>query len=241
MDHDPVELSHRSDRAARGISVTDRVRRFATAHGARLGGTVVLLASLGGCLPATKAAPVAQRVAIAGDSLIIQASVYGGDLHGADIDRKVGLGWTAVKAQPRVSSDVAGAHTAPSVLVVAFGQNYGPRYGAPERSELFSMVFTPHETTCVVLVLPHPGKPWNTTHHRNVASVRQTLLDLAAARPNTVVVDWSPEVQAHPEYLADDAIHLDVSADADADGRRDAAVAYGRLVWSGVEQCPGMS
>jgi hypothetical protein len=206
-----------------------------------MGVAVALLVSLAGCLPATKAIPVRRRVAVAGDSLVIQASVHGGDLHGADIDRKVGLGWTAAKAQPRVRNDVAGTLTAPDVLVMAFGQNYGPDYGAPQRDELYSMVFTPHETTCVVLVLPHPGRPWNTTHHKNVVAVRQTLQELAAARRNTVVVDWSPEVQAHPEHLAADGIHLDVTADADGDGRGDAAVAYARLIWSGVERCPRMS
>jgi len=197
-------------------------------------GTVVAVTSgqavVGGQI-VPKALPVPQRVAMAGDSVLLTAGYYGGGLRGADADGKIGLGWQAVHAQARVTRDVASPARSPSVLVIAFGQNYGQAFGPAERDQLFTLSFTPHPDACVVLVLPHPGRHWESAHTRNILAVRQTLTTLAAVRPKTVVVDWSPIAQAHPEYIATDGVHLTVPQNPRA------ATAYLDLIWSGVHKC----
>lgn len=178
--------------------------------------------------------PVPDRISLAGDSVLLTAGYNGGGFRGADYAEKIGLGWEAKHAQPRLTADVAARPVPPSVSVQAFGQNYGDRYQEPEKAQLMSLVFTPDPDACVVLVLPHPGI--SGSHGVRIRAVRQTLIELAAARPNTVTVDWSGVVQVHPEHLAGDGVHLS-PIDQDGDGRWDAAEAYMDLIWSGVEAC----
>lgn len=65
------------------------------------------------------------------------------------------------------------------------------------------------KSSCIVMV-----KPW-VTPLGNYAiplsalnSLRAWIDDFATKRPNTVVVDWKPELDAHPEYSPADGIHI---------------------------------
>lgn len=201
---------------------------------AAIGAAVALLVLGAAC----KKPPVPGRVAVTGDSVIWQSLLYGGDYHGADTDQKVAPGTVASWAIPRVERDVDGYTTSPSVLVVAFGQNYAEpnAYGQTQRQDLFRLVYDPADTACVVVVLPD-----NTRGSTHVDQVRADLTTLANSRPHSVLVDLTDLFTAHPEYLNADHVHLDVPPYEDwvaAGGVPEPeAVAFAELVWSGVERC----
>lgn len=184
------------------------------------------------CQPVTKASPVPNRVAMAGDSVIWQSMLYGGNYPGYDTEAKVYPGWRATHAQPRVIQDVAGTSTSPDVLVIEFGHNY-TQLGPNEQAELFAITFAPHFATCVVWVKPHPA-PHNTTV---INQVRQAIDDLAAARSHTVTVDWSPIVQANPEFLNEDGVHLNVPEWYYGVPVQAPAVAFSEMVNEGISRC----
>jgi len=192
------------------------------------------------CEPAVKAPPVPDRVAMAGDSILWQAALYGGDLHGADLDGKLYPGWEFRQPLPRVIQDVAGAETSPDVLVIALGQNARDVYGSIEWSELTSLAFSPHDDACVVLVKPHIGSS-NPTYVDNLTRVRNDMQSIANSRPNTPIVDVTDLYTAHPEHLAADGVHLNVPANWNDwilnPISIPAAIDYANLIWSGVEQC----
>jgi hypothetical protein len=199
--------------------------------------TVGVTLALLGCEP-VKSPPVPNRVALAGDSILWQSYLYGGDLRGADVDHKVYPGWRWEHAQPRVTQDVAGAGTSPDVLVVAFGQNSAGNYDANQSAALMAMVFSPHPDACVVLVQPHPrGDATDPAIH----AMRNDMRTLEGARPNTYVVDWSNKVLEHPEWLGSDMIHLNVPTYEQwvASGAvpEPAAVGYLEMIWEGTENC----
>ena len=198
-------------------------------------GAVVALLVMG---VACKKPPVPGRVAVAGDSVIWQSLLYGGEYHGADFEQKTAPGTVAAHAIPRVERDVDGYTTSPDVLVIAFGQNYAEpnAYGATQKQDLMRLVYDPADAACVVVVLPDNAR--GSTH---VNQVRADLTTLANSRPRSVIVDWTTVVAAHPEYLNADHVHLEVPLYEDwvaAGGVPEPeAVAFAELVWSGVERC----
>ena len=162
-----------------------------------------------------------------GDSVLFQAEFYGGG-SGANTQGLVGLGWEAKHAQPRLDENVHIDGHSPAVLVMAFGQNYADVYGQAESDELFRMMFTPHDSACVVVVLP--------SMRQNMDRVRADLQTLAWARSGqgkpTRVVDWQTRVSAHPEYLDADGVHLS-STDANGNGRWDSSEAFLQMMSGG--------
>ena len=185
-----------------------------------------------GASAVAKAAPRANRVALAGDSLVVLAAVNGGDTTWADTDGKVGLGWQAEDAQPRLDRDVRGYGTSPEVLVVAFGHNDAAGPGGltdEDRAQLAALVATPHERACVVLVKPHDAGA-GPARRLGIEAYRAWVDAAAASREDTVVVDWRPIALAHPEYLATDGFHLAGSAPA---GNR----AYTDMLRAGARAC----
>lgn len=185
------------------------------------------------CTPAVKQVPTPNRIAMAGDSVIWQSMLYGGNYDGYDVDQKVYPGWRAVHAQPRVTQDVATVGTSPEVLVIEFGHNYAT-FGADQRNEVTALAFSPHVNTCVVLVKPHPA-PHNTAV---INAYRAHVDSIDAARANTVAVDWSPIVQAHPEYLDEDGVHLNVPPWEYGVPDQPAAVAFSDMINAGIATCP---
>ena len=172
-------------------------------------------------------------VDVAGDSLTIQAFYNGGFGEGApsDLDVIADNGWTVAEAQRRVAANAAAGR--PSVLVVALATNDAhPWRGGWTSSDVTGfrrMMSTPHPSACVVLVLPGWGAGASIEHGYHMNLARSSLRRLATERPRTVVADWLAVVQAHPEYLRSDGIHLSGLA---------AWHARSALYWQGVAACP---
>lgn len=172
---------------------------------------LVMVALVTACQPVIKAVPVPDRVAMASDSIGFQAMFFGTagtSAAGWDTTGKIGLGWKAEHAQPRVTADVAGETTSPDAFVVEFGHNYGRGFTASNRNAVTQMMFSAHESACVVAVLPYAPSKLSDTHQQAIAQYRELVSEIAYVRSNTVLVDWGEVVQAHPEYLDEDGIHL---------------------------------
>lgn len=189
----------------------------------------------GTCDKPVKAPPIPDRVALAGDSVLWQGYLYGGELRGADTSL-VYPGTTALDFVDEATAMVANKTRSPEVLVIAFGQNNWQDYGSAEKSGLMQLAYAPADAACVVFLLPYNG-----IGAPNIDRYRADAVTLANARPHSTYVDWSIVVKDHPEYLASDHVHLNVPEyqswlDAGA-VPQPAAVAYLDVVWSGVAHC----
>lgn len=124
------------------------------------------------------------------------------------------MGWAVPDVQQTVTN--YSIYRWPQRLVVALGFNdASPLWGsdgwtAADLERFRVLINTPHPTSCVSLVLPAylmtPGM--NTAWATEVDKARADLTALAATRPNTMLVDWKPVIDAHPEYMSEDGIHL---------------------------------
>lgn len=195
---------------------------------------VLILAVATACQGATKAPPVPNRNAIAGDSVIWQGFMYGGELRNADVEGKVYPGTVAANSLPRVEQDVAGVTTSASTWVFAYGQNYAEpnTYGEAQKADLLRLIYAPHPNACVVVVLPD-----NTRNSTHVAQVRKDLQTIVATRPHTELADWSLVVAAHPEYLAGDHIHMNVPTWEPDVAPQEPAQAFMNMVWDAADRC----
>lgn len=168
---------------------------------------------------------------IAGDSITFQAGYYGGDLHGAQTAGLVGLGWQAANAQDQLTANVNNPEHSPRTFAMAFGWNYADVYGQAEANELYAMAFTPDPAACVVIVLPG-GRP-----DPNITRVRSDLTALHEARLGnglrSVLVDWQPILDVHPEYLDVDGVHLAPSPAVPWDS----AIAFADMLEAGRQEC----
>jgi hypothetical protein len=194
---------------------------------------LVLVLALGAaCQPAVKQPPAPGRVALAGDSLSIQGGYYGGGYGDIDITDKIGLGWQAENAHPRVSRDVATHGTSPAVLIVALGQNDAANgLDQTDRQQLFALALAPADGACTVLV-----KPWyvgsDTVRHRGIADYRAWVDEMVALFPGRVhSVDWRPHAE-QPGVLAADGYHLTETVGAPT---------YNAFIRSAPEACGGAS
>lgn len=196
---------------------------------------------VGTCEAPAKQQPVPNSVALVGDSILWQAILYGQDemANNAESDQLTYPGWEPKHAQPRLTQLVADPARSPETVVIAFGQNMADRYGAHERAELFSLIYTASDSSCVVLIKPHPAIPG--TAAANLNAVRTDMEAAASTRPNTFVMDWSNTVYSHPEYLALDNVHINVPEDwfawSAAPYAVPAAQAYLNLVKQGISEC----
>lgn len=212
---------------------------------------LVLVAS--SCQLIVKANPVHGRTAMTGDSIGLQAMLYGSSGTPAaqwDTAEKIGLGWKASNAQPRVTADVAGDTTSPETLVVEFGHNYGYGFTQADKQSVLSMLFSPADSACVVAVLPVAGANLSQTHRDAIAQYRELVSQVALVRSNTVLVDWGEIVAEHPEYVDEDGVHLKTTQTTPAQDLEyaatgqvapvyeDAARAFIGMIEDGVAQCP---
>jgi hypothetical protein len=189
--------------------------------------------------PPIRQVPVPDRVVMVGDSILVQSFGFGGDLRGADVEGKAAPGWESRDVLPRLRADVAGEATSPDVVVIALGHNMADVYGPQEANELTSAAFAPHETACVVFVLPHPVVSpipvLPESYNANLNRVIADMVTISELRPNTFFVDWSDVATEHPEYIRPDGIHLDAWVDTPLPAP--AAVAYLDFIYQGVEMC----
>ncbi|HEX8804226.1 MAG TPA: hypothetical protein VF743_08530 [Acidimicrobiales bacterium] len=211
-----------------------RARRWST--GAAAAGALAL-AVASGCTPE----PTPGSVDVAGDSLTIQAIFahgYGVDAP-EDLQIIANIGWRAIDAQPDVSDHAA--HGRPATLVVALGTNDSEPtsnggWDGADVTAFRTLLNTPHPSACVVVVLPGMTSAAPAAHRAELVEARQALVALANERPRTVLVDWQAVVDAHPEYIGPDGIHLRWTDEGPADP--EAAAARTALYWSGVRACP---
>jgi hypothetical protein len=185
--------------------------------------------------------PTPGSVDVAGDSLTIQTFFRYGPGQGApdDVKTVAGLGWKVGDVQPTITADVAAGR--PAVLIVALGTNdshpvQGFGWNGDDANAFRTLMTSPHPSACVVVVLPGYGAGISPAWRTEMDEARGALNFLAIQRGGrTVVADWQPIVQAHPEYLLSDGVHLRQEGDV-VDAR--AAAARSQLYWSGMAACP---
>jgi hypothetical protein len=193
-----------------------------------------LVVSLGALALATACEPPMHF----GASIMAQANGYGGTFDGpiyADAGR------TPAQAAPIVGQQTDAHPTAPVVL--ADVEHNGARDGAwstADRNAEFAMIFA--SEACTVIVTPgyRPGLPYAATLEQAEADIRAMAAQRATLGYPTVVVDWQPIVNAHPEYLqpAPDYVHLTDDPSGGTTEATDADSAYTGLIRDGLAACP---
>ncbi len=130
----------------------------------------------------------------------------------------------------------------PSALVIALGTNNAKMddggWTIDDEAEFDTLLHTPADDACVVVVLPGYGPQADADRKREGDKARAAMAALAATRDDTVVVDWGAVALAHPELLQADGIHL--ASDGALPGRQAneaAANAFAAVLWDGVARC----
>jgi hypothetical protein len=165
----------------------------------------------------------------------------------AELDWSAWLGWTVADVQPQVER--AAAANRLDTLVVALGTNDsslasggGDGWTSADLERFRRLVFTPPAEACVVIVLPGHGVAMDPSHAAELDQARADLAGLASLRAGmpgygtTVVVDWQATLDARPDLVGDDGIHL-VTDPITALSTADAAAARTGLYWHGVDAC----
>jgi lysophospholipase L1-like esterase len=211
----------------------------------RLGARVVLLSLLLVGLTACQFCPPSWtipaesnglEVGVVGDSLTWRAETGGGFVRPTPhylTDELVGAGDDAsVFGFVGFNTDALDDLTdwpspGPDIVVVALGTNDAHNRFVPvDRYTTNLTTFldrTPSACSVLVTVIESPAWGLDVT----APAYNQSLRDLAATRPATVVVDWTSVAAAHPEYFVEDQIHTNEAGQA----------AYRALMLDGVAQC----
>lgn len=203
--------------------------------------------------------PVAasRTIDVVGDSIALQSEWHRSDRwrragRGVPehdrIQRDFWLGYHFEDVQARETMRVNGPEDRrPSVLVIALGINNslvasGGGWDGSDQEAFRTLLHTPSPQACVVVVLPQAGPSAAEVDRLNIWVGRQAMRELAGQRPRTVIVDWADVVDAHPEYLDADGIHLATGrAEPGQLADPDATDAYAAMLWRGVAQCPAES
>jgi hypothetical protein len=173
-----------------------------------------------------------------GASVMAQADGYGGTFDGPVYAQ---AGRTPAEAAPIVGEQTDAHPTAPVVLadVEHNGASDGT-WSTADRNAEFAMIFA--SEACTVIVMPgyRPGLPYATTLDAAESDIRQMAAQRAALGYPTVVVDWQPVVNAHPEYIqpAPDYVHLTDDPSGGTTEETDADSAYTGLIRDGLAACP---
>lgn len=209
--------------------------------------------------------PVPGKVMVVGDSVTQQAfdpDADGVDTYTANAPAATDLllfkkmGWSTKDVQTTANNYSIFRH--PEKFIVAMGLNDAGTFFAdgwnPDDLERFrTLINTPHADACVALVLPGHAPtgdtPWFNSWATEIDQARADLAQLAAQRPHTITVDWQKVIDAHPEYVDNDGVHLKTPGttwqqdlDAASKGKMnpvDAAAAAARqeLYWEAAVQC----
>jgi hypothetical protein len=190
--------------------------------------------------------PLSESVFVGGDSLTFTAmwDRGPGDAAPADLTWAAWLGWTGADVQPRLEAAVARGQA--DSVVVALGTNDSSPTGddgwtAADVNRFQQLLDTPPATACVVIVLPGYGHGVDPRHAVELDEARADLQALAndrrqAGHGPTVVVDWQPQLDARPQLLAADGIHL-ATDPATGNVTAQAAAARTGLYWQGLKAC----
>jgi len=146
----------------------------------------------------TTARTAAPRVVIVGDSLTVGASpglrALLTDVH-LRIDAKVG------RAMPEGSKAAAVSRAGSAdLVVVALGSNDSCAVAECKR-RVSAILAAVNPAAPVVWMQPARFRP-------NMDNVRAAVSEVVTARPGSLVLDWQPFQDAHPEILQTDRIHL---------------------------------
>lgn len=180
-------------------------------------------AAVAGPCRATPPEPQPCAVALAGDSLTVQAR-YGPDVGVADPEHltvTAGLGWKVANVQQWVTDQTAAGLV--DVLVVALGTNdsnptWNGGWTSADVDAFRTLINTPHPDARVVLVLPGHGAGIDPRHATAIDAARRDLTALATTRPRTTVTDqWQHVADDRPELISADGIHLRAQNDAPTD------------------------
>lgn len=84
-------------------------------------------------------------------------------------------------------------------------------------------------SSCIVIVKPWVlSSGWDVFPEKALNDLSAWVDSFASTHPNVVVVDWKPIIEAHPEYMAPDGVHI---------ATYDAAVARDALYREGLNNC----
>jgi len=190
---------------------------------------------------------MSESVFVGGDSLTFTAMWNHGPGEGApaDLTWAAWLGWTTADLQPQLDWAVALGRA--DTVVLALGTNDSSLSGADgwtatDVTRFQRLIDAPGATACVVIVLPGYGDGVDPLHVIELDEARADLEELANQRGRkagygpTVVVDWQAQLDARPDLLADDGIHL-APDPVTGDVLAEAAAARTELYWQGVRAC----
>jgi GDSL-like Lipase/Acylhydrolase family len=191
--------------------------------------------------------PMSSSVFLGGDSLTFTAIWDQGTGEGApaDLTWAAWLGWTAADVQPQLERAVALGQA--DTVVLALGVNDssptgGDGWTTTDVDRFQRLLDAPQPAACVVIVLPGYGDGVGPEHAAELDEARDDLQDLANQRRQqagygpTVLVDWQATLDAQPDLVADDGIHL-ASDPVTGDVSAEAAAARTGLYWQGVSAC----
>lgn len=136
-----------------------------------------------------------------------------------DLRYAIYRGWST--ATPEIIQAVADEVAAmrPEVLVLPFGTNeasvlFAPGWTQADIDSYNYLLNNIHDDTWVVFIIPGHGvvaadqPAWVHDWAASIELARPDILAIANARPNSVVIDWQVFIDAHPELISPDGIHL---------------------------------
>lgn len=141
----------------------------------------------------TKPEPDLKTITVIGDSILHDVAPYFKKHYPeATIDYRVGRQMSEV---PEVIKTLDGSGQLGEYVFIQLGTN-----GSFVKTDLVNLI-KDLENKKVYLVNCRVPRQWET-------SVNQTLEEVVKSVPNTVLVDWYSASEGHPEYFAQDGVHL---------------------------------
>ncbi|NWQ42572.1 acetyltransferase [Bacillus sp. EB106-08-02-XG196] len=141
----------------------------------------------------TKPEPDLKTITVIGDSILHEVAPYFKNHYPeATIDYRVGRQMSEV---PEVIKMLEGSGQLGEYVFIQLGTN-----GSFVKTDLVNLI-KGLENKKVYLVNCRVPRPWET-------NVNQTLEEVVKSVPNTVLVDWYSASEGHPEYFAQDGVHL---------------------------------
>jgi hypothetical protein len=182
--------------------------------------------------------PIAGRVDVFGDQMLVQAFLYPGSPWPApstpgtpeDLHLQYVLNQTFVDGVDDIRR--AAHDRRPDVIILELGMFDSDLWDggwiASDQAALEQSLATPHPDTCIALILPAYTTGFPADHAAQVDKARAAMTTAANNRPNTVVIDSQPVITQYGiQWLP---AHDDVEG----------AHAIQLMLWSGVSACQAL-
>lgn len=141
----------------------------------------------------TKPGPNVKTITVIGDSILHDVAPYFKNHYPeATIDYRVGRQMSEV---PEVIKMLEGSGQLGEYVIIQLGTN-----GSFVKSDLINIIKGLGDRK-VYLVNCRVPRPWET-------NVNQTLEEVVKSVPHSVIIDWYSASEGHPEYFANDGVHL---------------------------------